>query len=246
MTAFTGIIHRDHWQTFLGTVLPQLVDPGFRDEDFKRLKDAQLNALVQDLRSNNEEELGKERLQTNIFRGTPYAPRRARNGRRPQRHHAGRRQAVREDDVHEREPHAGPERRCAGRDGAGAAVRARARCPPAAPPRAWPCAARGPRGSKSRSSRRTRAPPPSRSGSRSTSRARIRTSRRCRSPASGWESTASRRAVCISGSARSAASTTATTPTSRRSRAGCSSSSRTRTSRGSVRSSRSGSVRSCR
>ncbi len=73
MTVFTGIIHRDHWQKFLGTVLPQLVDPGFRDEDFKRLKDAQLNALVQDLRSNNEEELGKERLQTNIFRGTPYA-----------------------------------------------------------------------------------------------------------------------------------------------------------------------------
>ncbi len=73
MTVFTGIIHRDHWQKFLGTVLPQLVDPGFRDEDFRRLKDAQLNALVQDLRSNNEEELGKERLQTNIFRGTPYA-----------------------------------------------------------------------------------------------------------------------------------------------------------------------------
>jgi zinc protease len=73
LTAFTGIIHRDHWPAFLGTVLPQLVDPGFREEDFKRLKDAQLNALVQDLRSNNEEELGKERLQTNIFRGTPYA-----------------------------------------------------------------------------------------------------------------------------------------------------------------------------
>jgi zinc protease len=73
LTAFTGIIHRDHWPAFLGTVLPQLVDPGFREEDFKRLRDAQLNALVQDLRSNNEEELGKERLQTNIFRGTPYA-----------------------------------------------------------------------------------------------------------------------------------------------------------------------------
>jgi zinc protease len=72
MTTFTGIIHRDHWATFLGTVLPQLLDPGFRPEDFKRLKDAQLNALIQDLRSNNEEELGKERLQTNVFRGTPY------------------------------------------------------------------------------------------------------------------------------------------------------------------------------
>src|SRR3977135_4275179 len=72
MTTFTGIIHRDHISTFLATVLPQLLDPGFRDEDFKRVKEAQLNALVQDLRSNNEEELGKERLQTNIFRGTSY------------------------------------------------------------------------------------------------------------------------------------------------------------------------------
>lgn len=72
MTTFTGIIHRDYWQQFFGTVLPQLLDPGFREEDFKRLKDAQRNALVQDLRSDNEEELGKERLQTTIFRGTPY------------------------------------------------------------------------------------------------------------------------------------------------------------------------------
>jgi zinc protease len=73
VTTFTGIIHRDHWSRFLSTVLPQLLDPGFRDDDFKRLKDTQLNALVQNLRSNNEEELGKERLQTNVFRGTAYA-----------------------------------------------------------------------------------------------------------------------------------------------------------------------------
>jgi zinc protease len=52
--------------------LPQLVDQGWRQEDFDRVKTRQMNALVQDLRSNNEEELGKERLQTNIFRGTPY------------------------------------------------------------------------------------------------------------------------------------------------------------------------------
>jgi len=72
MTGFTASIHRDHWSRFLSTVLPQLLEPGFRDEDFRRLKDAQQNELVQDLRSSNEEELGKERLQTNIFRGTPY------------------------------------------------------------------------------------------------------------------------------------------------------------------------------
>jgi zinc protease len=73
MTTFTLSVHRDYWAKFLATVLPQLVTPGFRDDDFKRLKAVQLNALVQDLRSNNEEELGKERLQTDIFRGTPYA-----------------------------------------------------------------------------------------------------------------------------------------------------------------------------
>ena len=36
------------------------------------MKDQQLNALVQDLRESNEEELGKERLQANLFAGTPY------------------------------------------------------------------------------------------------------------------------------------------------------------------------------
>jgi zinc protease len=72
MTTFTGVIHRDNWQRFMGIVLPQLTEPGFRQEDFTRLRDAQMNALVQDLRANNEEELGKERLQTDIFQGTPY------------------------------------------------------------------------------------------------------------------------------------------------------------------------------
>ncbi len=72
MTTFTGFIHRDNWKGFFEIALPMLTDPGLREEDFKRLKDAQLNALKEDLRSNNEEELGKERLQANIFAGTPY------------------------------------------------------------------------------------------------------------------------------------------------------------------------------
>ncbi len=52
--------------------MPQLLSPGFREEDFQRLKDQQLNALKQDLRNNNEEELGKEELQNVVFAGTPY------------------------------------------------------------------------------------------------------------------------------------------------------------------------------
>ncbi len=72
MTTFTGSIHRDAWETFLALTLPRLSDPGFREQDFARLKAAQLNDLVEDLRSSNEEELGRERLQERIFRGTPY------------------------------------------------------------------------------------------------------------------------------------------------------------------------------
>jgi zinc protease len=72
MTTFTGSIHRDNWRRFLDITLPMLLDPAFSETDFKRVKDAQINALRQDLRTSNEEELAKERLQTNIFRGTPY------------------------------------------------------------------------------------------------------------------------------------------------------------------------------
>lgn len=72
MTTFTGRVHRDQSTLFFNTGLPQLLTPGFRESDFTRLKAAQLNALVQNLRSNNEEELGKEQLQVNLFRGTPY------------------------------------------------------------------------------------------------------------------------------------------------------------------------------
>ena len=72
MTTFTASIHKDNWSRFADIALPMLTEPGFREDDFKRLKEAQLNALREDLRSNNEEELGKERLQANLFAGTPY------------------------------------------------------------------------------------------------------------------------------------------------------------------------------
>ena len=72
MTSFTGVVHKDNWKRFMDVALPQLLTPGLREEDFARLKDAQLNQLQQDLRANNEEELGKEQLQNIVFAGTPY------------------------------------------------------------------------------------------------------------------------------------------------------------------------------
>jgi len=73
MTTFSGSIHKDNWDEYVGIALPLLLEPGFREEDFRRLKDAQMNALLLDLKDNNEEEFGKERLQANVFAGTPYA-----------------------------------------------------------------------------------------------------------------------------------------------------------------------------
>ncbi len=73
MTTFTGSVHRDNFGTMVDVALPMLLSPGFREEDFRRVKDAQKNALIQDLKGNNEEEFGKERLQGVVFAGTPYA-----------------------------------------------------------------------------------------------------------------------------------------------------------------------------
>jgi zinc protease len=73
VTTLTASIHRDNWKQFFEITLPMLLTPGFREDDFRRIKDNQLNELKQDLRNNNEEELGRERLQANIFRGTAYA-----------------------------------------------------------------------------------------------------------------------------------------------------------------------------
>jgi zinc protease len=72
MTTFTGSIHKDNWTSYMAVAMPQLVSPGFREEDFRRLKDALKNALLVDLKDNNEEELGKERLQANVFAGSAY------------------------------------------------------------------------------------------------------------------------------------------------------------------------------
>ncbi|HTP49189.1 MAG TPA: insulinase family protein [Anaeromyxobacteraceae bacterium] len=72
LTTFTAVVHRDNWKVLAENAFPQIVDPGFREDDFRRLRDQQLNALTQNLRNVNEEELAKERLQENLFAGTPY------------------------------------------------------------------------------------------------------------------------------------------------------------------------------
>ncbi|GBD23299.1 putative zinc protease [bacterium HR29] len=72
LTTFSIAAPRGTIDRTLDIVLPQLLEPGWRENDFARLREHQKNALVQDLRSNNDEELGKEVLQERAFAGTPY------------------------------------------------------------------------------------------------------------------------------------------------------------------------------
>jgi zinc protease len=72
MTVFVGTTHQDNLQKYYGLISQMLLDPGFREDDFKRLKENALNYLKVILRESNDEELGKEYLYNIIYTGHPY------------------------------------------------------------------------------------------------------------------------------------------------------------------------------
>jgi zinc protease len=73
MVVFYGTTHVEKLEEYYGILRQMLLEPGWREEDFRRLKDEALNFLRIELRSNNEEELGKEALYVNIYGpGHPY------------------------------------------------------------------------------------------------------------------------------------------------------------------------------
>ena len=72
MTTFSGTTHIDNLEKYYGLISQMLLDPGFRPEDFSRLKADAINFLKVTLRENNDEELGKEYLYNLIYDGHPY------------------------------------------------------------------------------------------------------------------------------------------------------------------------------
>ena len=72
VSTFSGASHVDNLAKYYGLIRQMLLDPGFREDDFKRLKDEALNFLEVNLRQSNDEELGKERLYNIIYKGHPY------------------------------------------------------------------------------------------------------------------------------------------------------------------------------
>jgi zinc protease len=71
MCAFYGTTHVDNLDAYYQILRAMLLEPGWREDDFKRVKDDAINNLRVGLRS-NDEELAKEVLYRNIYAGTPY------------------------------------------------------------------------------------------------------------------------------------------------------------------------------
>jgi len=72
MTVFTGRTHKDNLAGYYTLFKNAVLKPGFREEDFVRIKSRTMNYLRQARRYSNDEELSKELLFREIYRGTPY------------------------------------------------------------------------------------------------------------------------------------------------------------------------------
>lgn len=67
MTVFAGSTHVENLDKYYGLVKQILLEPGFREDDFKRVKTDATNYLKTSLRAGNDEELGKEHLYNMIY-----------------------------------------------------------------------------------------------------------------------------------------------------------------------------------
>ncbi|MBA6294247.1 insulinase family protein [Colwellia sp. MB3u-70] len=72
MISFTGRVHKDNAQPWYQLISDQLLNPGWREDDFKRLKKELIDGIESGLKSSNDEELGKEVLYSELYQGHAY------------------------------------------------------------------------------------------------------------------------------------------------------------------------------
>jgi zinc protease len=73
MTVLSGRVHVDNLETYYGLFTKAFLEPGFREDDFERVRSDSLSYLRDGLRYQADEELAKAALYGFVFRGTPYA-----------------------------------------------------------------------------------------------------------------------------------------------------------------------------
>ncbi|MEX0707478.1 MAG: insulinase family protein, partial [Woeseia sp.] len=67
MTRLSGQVHRDNLDAWYALVRGQLLTPGWREQDFSRVRTQLINAVRTSLVGNNDEELGKEVLYESLY-----------------------------------------------------------------------------------------------------------------------------------------------------------------------------------
>jgi zinc protease len=72
MISIRGRVHKDNAAKWYALVSDQLLNPGFREDDFKRLKKELIDSIKAGLKASNDEELGKEVLYHQLYKGHPY------------------------------------------------------------------------------------------------------------------------------------------------------------------------------
>ncbi|MCG7536224.1 M16 family metallopeptidase [Pseudoalteromonas sp. OOF1S-7] len=72
MLSLRGRVHKDNAAQWYALVSEQLLNPGFREDDFKRLKKELIDNIKAGLKASNDEELGKEVLYHKLYQGHPY------------------------------------------------------------------------------------------------------------------------------------------------------------------------------
>lgn len=72
MMSFSGRVHKDNASQWYALVSEQLLNPGWREDDFKRLKKELVDGIKAGLKASNDEELGKEVLYSELYQGHSY------------------------------------------------------------------------------------------------------------------------------------------------------------------------------
>jgi zinc protease len=72
VTTFTFQVHVDFLDKFFPVITDLMLNPSFRESDFKRVKTNQQNYVDQIVRASSDEEYSKKSLEDLLFRGTNY------------------------------------------------------------------------------------------------------------------------------------------------------------------------------
>jgi zinc protease len=72
VTVFSSTVHRDNLRAYISLATEMITQPRFAPEDFERLRNQALDYVTKFLRGNNDEELGKWTLQTELYKNHPY------------------------------------------------------------------------------------------------------------------------------------------------------------------------------